>query len=66
MQLRMLFIDAKEHGVIVKKNGLYLYGDNVTLGATDSAVIEWMKISKNAKTLGLIRQDTYSDMFKED
>lgn len=66
MQLRMLFIDAKEHGVIVKKNGLYLYGDNVTLGATDSAVIEWMKISKNAKTLGLIRQDTYPDMFKED
>ena len=31
MQLRMLFIDAKENGVIVKKNGLYLYGDNVTL-----------------------------------
>lgn len=66
MQLRMLFIDAKEKGVIVKKNGLYLYGDNVTLGATDSAVIEWMKIAKNAKTLSLIRQDAYPDMFKED
>lgn len=66
MQLRMLFIDAKDKGVILKKNGLYLYGDNVTLGATDSAVIEWMKIAKNAKTLSLIRQDTYPDMFKED
>jgi hypothetical protein len=66
MQLRMLFIDAKENGVIVKKNGLYLYGDNVTLGATDNAVIEWMKTSKNQKTLALIRKDTYPEMFKED
>ena len=67
MQLRMFFIDAKEKGVIVKKNGLYLYGENVTLGATDSAVIEWMKQSKNQKTMTLIRQDTYPEMFnKED
>ena len=67
MQLRMFFIDAKEKGVIVKKNGLYLYGENVTLGATDSAVIEWMKQSKNAKTMTLMRQDTYPEMFnKED
>jgi hypothetical protein len=66
MQLRMFFIDAKEKGVIVKKNGLYLYGDNVTLGATDSAVIEWMKQSKNQKTMTLMRQDTYPEMFKED
>ena len=36
IQLRMLFIEAKEKGVIRKKNGLYLFGedDNVTLGAT--------------------------------
>lgn len=66
MQLRMFFIDAKEKGVIVKKNGLYLYGENVTLGATDSAAIEWMKQSKNQKTMTLMRQDTYPEMFKED
>lgn len=66
MQLRMLFIDAKEKGAIVKKNGLYLYGDNVTLGATDSAVIEWMKQPKNAKTVTLIRQDTYPEMFDKE
>ena len=65
MQLRMLFIDAKENNVIVKKNGLYIYGDNVALGATDNAVIEWMKAQKNAKTLTLIRQETYSDMFDD-
>lgn len=67
IQLRMLFIEAKEKGVIYKKNGLYLYGEegNVTLGATDSAVIEWMKVAKNAKTLTLIRKDTYPEMFQD-
>lgn len=66
LQLRMLFIDAKEKGSIIKKNGLYVYGDNVILGATDSAAIEWMKVAKNAKTLSLIRQDTYPELFSED
>ena len=67
IQLRMLFIEAKEKGVIYKKNGLYLYGEdgNVTLGATDSAVVEWMKVSKNQKTLSLIRKDTYPEMFED-
>ena len=45
IQLRMLFIEAREKGVIVKKDGLYVYGDDgkVALGTTDSAAIEWMK-----------------------
>ena len=66
MQLRMLFIDAKENGVIIKKNGVFMYGDSVILGATDSAVIEWMKQAKNAKTLTLMRQDTYPEMFDKE
>lgn len=68
MQLRMLFIEAREAGVIFKKNGLYLYGEDgkVTLGATDNAVIEWMKTPKNAKTLAMIRKDTYPEMFAQD
>lgn len=68
IQLRMLFIEAKEKGVIYKKNGLYLFGEEgqVTLGATDSAVIEWMKTAKNQKTLSLIRKDTYPEMFSDE
>lgn len=67
MQLRMLFIEAKEKGVIYKKDGLYLYGEEgkVALGANDNAVIEWMKSPKNSKTLALIRKDVISDMFSE-
>lgn len=67
IQLRMLFIEAREKGVIVKKDGLFVYGDDgkVALGTTDSAAIEWMKTQRNAKTLALIRKDTYPDMFED-
>lgn len=67
MKLRILFIEAREKGVLVKKQGVFVYGEDgkVILGATDDAVIEWMKASKNAKTLALIRKDTYPDMFED-
>ena len=67
MKLRILFIEARENGVLTKKQGVYVYGEDgkVILGATDDAVIEWMKSSKNAKTLALIRKDTYPDMFED-
>lgn len=68
MKLRIFLIDAKEQGTIYKKNGLYLYGEDgkVILGATDDAAIEWMKASKNAKTLALIRKDTYPELYEND
>lgn len=68
MQLRMLFIEAREHGVVLKKNGLYVYGDDgkVILGASDDAVIDWMKSPKNTKTMAMIRRDTYPDMFPDE
>lgn len=59
--LRLLFIEAKEKHVIYLKNKLYLYGDNVVLGATDDAVIAWMKDPKNLQVLELIKKDTYPD-----
>lgn len=67
IQLRMLFIEAREKGVILKKDGLFVYGEDgkVALGTTDSAAIEWMKTQRNAKTLALIRKDTYPDMFED-
>ena len=47
ISLRLTFIEAKEKKVIYIKNKLYLYGDNIVLGATDDAVIAWMKDPKN-------------------
>lgn len=64
--LRLLFIEAKEKHVIYIKNKVYLYGDNIVLGATDDAVIAWMQDPKNQKVLELIKRDTYPDYYSAD
>lgn len=67
MQLRILFIKAREVKAIYKKQGLYLYGEEGTiLGANDDAVIEWMKNPRNNKIMAMIRRDAYPEMFAED
>lgn len=63
ISLRLLFIEAKEKHVIYIKNKVYLYGDNVILGATDDAVIAWMQDPKNQKVLELIKRDTYPEYY---
>ena len=61
---RVLFITAKEKGIIRKRNGMYIYGEDgdLILGASEEAVIDWMKQPKNKKTLELIRKDSYPDL----
>ena len=63
ISLRLTFIEAKEKRVIYIKNKLYLYGDNIVLGATDDAVIAWMKDPKNQRVFELIKKDTYPDYY---
>lgn len=63
--LRLLFIEAKEKGVIRVKDKAYIYGDNIALGVTDDAVLAWMKQPSNLKLLELIKKDTYPDLIKE-
>lgn len=67
LQLHMLLVEARENGVIKKKNGLYVYGEDASgiLGASEEAVINWMKSSKNAKILALIRRETFPEMFED-
>lgn len=64
--LRLLFIDALEKKVILIKNKLYTYGDNIALGATDDAVLAWMKEPRNLKVLELIKKDTYPEYFSQE
>lgn len=67
IQLRLLFSTAKEKKVIKKNKNIYYYGDDQQkiLGASEETVIDWMKDSKNAKVLELIRHDTFPEMFGE-
>lgn len=66
ISLRLTFIEAKEKKVIYIKNKVYLYGDNIVLGATDDAVIAWMKEPRNQKVLELIKKDTYPDYYSSE
>lgn len=65
---RVLFITAKEAGVIRKRNGMYTYGEDgdLILGASEEAVIDWMRQPKNKGTLELIRKDAYPEMIGTD
>ena len=43
---------------------MYTYGEDgdLILGASEEAVIDWMRQPKNKKTLELIRKDAYPEM----
>jgi hypothetical protein len=59
--LRLLLIEAKDKGVVHIKDKMYLYGAR-PLGATEDAVIAWMKNSSNQKLVSMLRQDTFPDL----
>jgi len=60
--IRLLFIEARDKHIILYKNKLYTYADNVVLGASDEAAILYLKDPKNANVLKLIKQDTYPEL----
>ena len=60
--VRLLFIEARDKNIILYKNKLYTYADNVVLGATDDAAIAYLKDPKNANVLKLIKQDTFPEL----
>lgn len=64
--VRLLFIEARDKHIINYKNKLYIYADNVVLGASDEAAILYLKDPKNANVYKLIKQDTYPDLIGSD
>ena len=60
--VRLLFMEARDKNIILYKNKLYMYADNVVLGATDDAAILFLKDPKNANVYKLIKQDTYPEL----
>jgi hypothetical protein len=64
--VRLLFIEARDKNIIIYKNKLYTYADNVVLGATDDAAILFLKDPKNANVYKLIKQDTYPELIGKD
>ena len=60
MSLKLLLLDAKQKGVIIKKDGMFVYGDAL-LGATDDAVLIFFKTPANKRVLDQIIIEVYPE-----
>jgi hypothetical protein len=58
--LQLLLLDAKEKNIIRKVNGWYMYGDT-NLGATDEAVIVYLKTPMNKPMLDALKKHVYPE-----
>lgn len=63
--VRLLFVEARSKRIINYKNRLYIYGDDVVLGASDEAAILFLKDPKNANIYKLIKKETYPDLISK-
>lgn len=58
--LQLLLLDAKEKNIIRKVNGWLMYGDT-NLGATDEAVIMFLKTPMNKPMLDALKRHVYPE-----
>lgn len=59
--LRLFLLDSVDKDVIYNRDGLYYYGDNIVLGATDQAVIQYFKNPANKRLVDLIKDQVYPE-----
>ena len=62
---RLLFMDAKDKHIIILKNGFYIYGEDINLGASDDNAVAWLTNPKNKNIVDMITKDTYPEMYKD-
>jgi hypothetical protein len=63
---RLLVIEALEKHIVIKRDSLLIYADNVVLGASLDAAVEYLSSPAGAKVKDLIMRETYPDMFKKE
>lgn len=59
---RLLLMAAKDKNIIMRRNNLYMYGDEIILGATDDAATTWLMDKDNKRVVEMIKKDTYPEM----
>ena len=65
-KIRLLLITAMEKGVVIKRNGLLLYGeDGVPMGTSLDAAVTILQQPQNDKLRELITRDTFPEMYEE-
>lgn len=63
--IRLLIISAMEKNVVVKRNGLLLYADDIVLGASTDAAVTFLSQPENIKVKELIQQETFPELYKK-
>lgn len=58
--LKLLIIDAKQRGIIMKVNGMFMYAET-TLGATEDAILITLKMPSNKRILDQLKVETYPE-----
>lgn len=62
--LRLLIIDAREKGIIIKKDGMFMYS-TTPLGSTEEAILLSFKVPSNKRVLDAIKFETYPEYASE-
>lgn len=60
---RLLIIDALDKHVIVKRDSLLIYADNIVLGASVDAAVAYLTSPAGVKIKELIMQETYPQLY---
>lgn len=58
--IQLLILDAKEKGILVKKNGWFMYGDT-NLGANEDAVLTFLKSPMNKSVFDMLKAHVYPE-----
>ena len=61
--IQLMLLDAKERGIIRKVNGWWMYGDT-NLGATDEAMLTFLKTPMNKPTFDAMKIHVYPEFAK--
>lgn len=64
-RLRLLLITAMEKHVVMKRDGLLIYSDNIVLGASLDAAVNFLAQPENIKVMELIQQETFPNLQKK-
>lgn len=59
-KLRLLVLDAKKAHIIIRKDGLFMYGESI-LGATDDSIVMYLKNPTNKAIFDALKVETYPE-----
>lgn len=64
--IRLLIISAIEKNVLVKRNGLLFYADDVVIGSNMDSAVAFLSQPENMQLKELIQKETFPELYKSD